>query len=226
MNKFIVLDTEAARTGVDDPRRFGVGARVYDLGYIVADASGAVYLEKRLIISDNFMNAETMRTAYYADKIPAYYAALANGEARLVTMREAWQTLKDDIRLYNVRDVWAYNAMFDRDALNSSVARASDNWITWALPYNTKWRDIMQAFNTCFYNTKKYARFCKDQADQGVNALQKNGRPRKTAELAYRYISGTTNYTEEHTALADARDELQILLKCLKHKKKLPKRFN
>lgn len=222
MRKFIVLDTEATRTGTVSAARLGEGARVYDLGYIVADASGAVYSEKRLIISDTFLDAGAMRTAYYAEKIPAYYQALANKTAQLITMQDAFNTLRADIKTYDVRDVWAYNARFDRDALNSTVAHISDAWQTWALPYGTKWRDIMRAFESCIYPTKKYAAWAADQR----GGYGKNGKPRKTAELAYRYISGEDEYVEEHTALSDARDELAILLACMKRKKKLPKGFN
>lgn len=222
MRKFIVLDTEATRTGTVSTARLGEGARVYDLGYIVADPSGSVYEEKRLIISDTFLDAGAMRSAYYANKIPAYYAALANNTAQLVTMHEAFKMLRADIRAYDVRDVWAYNARFDRDALNSTLAHVSDGWQTWALPYGAKWRDIMRAFETAIYPTKKYAAWAADQR----GGYGKSGKPRKTAELAYRYISGEDDYIEEHTALSDARDELAILLACLKRKKKLPKRFN
>lgn len=226
MKRFAVLDTEATNTGQANPSRFGVGASVYDLGYTIADASGAVYLERRFIIRDIFMDDGKMRNAYYANKIPQYYQALADGTAQLLTMREAWQQLKTDLRTHEVRDAWAYNARFDRDALNSTVAQCSNGWVPWALPYGTKWRDIMQAFATCYAKTKRYRAFCEGLAANGYDALTKSGQPRKTAELAYRYLTKETDYDEQHTALSDAQDELTILLNCLKQKKKLPKRFN
>lgn len=221
MKKFIVLDTEATNTGNESAARFGMGASVYDLGYIVADASGAIYYENRIIIADTFNDAALMKSAYYADKLPQYYRELANG-CKLMTMRDALKALRGDIRTYGVKDVWAYNARFDADALNSSVSQASNGFCEWALPYGVKWRDIMRAFETCIYPTKKYQAWASAQP----NGLTKNGRARKTAELAYRYISGEPDYIEEHTALSDAQDELAILLACMKRKKKLPKRFN
>lgn len=220
MNKFIVLDTEATNTGKESAARFGVGASVYDLGYIVADASGAVYYQNRIIIADTFNDAALMRSAYYADKLPHYYTELANG-CKLMTMRDALKVLQSNIRTYDVKDVWAYNARFDADALNSSVSQASNGFMQWALPYDVKWRDIMRYAQSTICNTKKYRAWC-----EGRGLITKTGRARVTAEAVYQYLTGNDEYTEEHTALSDAQDELTILLACLKRKKKMPKRFN
>ena len=220
MNKFIVLDTEATNTGKKSAARFGVGASVYDLGYVVADASGAVYYQNRIIIADTFNDAALMRNAYYADKLSQYYAALANG-CKLMTMRDALKALRGDIRTYDVKDVWAYNARFDADALNSSVAQASNGFCEWALPYGVKWRDIMRYAQSTICTTKKYRTWCESRG-----LITKTGRARVTAETVYQYLTSNDEYTEEHTALSDAQDELMILLACLKRKKKMPKRFN
>lgn len=220
MNKFIVLDTEATNTGKESTARFGMGASVYDLGYVVADASGAVYYQNRIIIADTFNDAALMRSAYYADKLPQYYAALADG-CKLMTMRDALKALRGDIRTYDVKNVWAYNARFDADALNSSVSQASNGFCEWALPYGVKWRDIMRYAQSTICNTKKYRTWCEDRG-----LITKTGRARVTAEGVYQYVTGEHNYVEEHTALSDAQDELTILLACLKRKKKMPKRFN
>ena len=220
MKKFIVLDTEATNTGMENSRDIAQGAQVYDMGYIIADASGATYIERRFIISDVFCNVSLMESAYYADKIPTYHAALAAGEATMVTLHEAMATLRADIREHDVNTVWAYNARFDRTALNSSVTTASNGWATWALPYGVKWCDILQFARTTICNTKKYKAFC-----EANGYLTKTGRPRHTADMVGKYLHGD-EYTEEHTALQDARDELDILLACMRRKKKQPKRFN
>lgn len=220
MNKFIVLDTEATNTNKKNTARFGKGASVYDLGYVVADASGAVYYQNRIIIADTFNDAALMRSAYYANKLSQYYTELANG-CKLMTMRDALKTLHKDIRTYGIRDVWAYNARFDADALNSSVSQASNGFCEWALPYDVKWRDIMRYAQSTICDTKKYRTWC-----EGRGLITKTGRARVTAEAVYQYITRDHDYTEEHTALSDAQDELTILLACLKRKKKMPKRFN
>lgn len=221
MKKFVVLDTEATNTGKANAGRFGVGAQVYDLGYIVADASGAVYYENNIIIADTFNDAALMGSAYYANKIPQYYQALASGSVKLMTMRDALKTLRADLRTYDVKSVWAYNAMFDRDALNSTVSTASNGFCEWALPYGCKWQDIMRYAQSTICATKKYRAWC-----EGHDLITKAGRPRVTAEAVYQYLTSEDDYTEKHTALQDARDELTILLACLKRHKKQPKKFN
>lgn len=221
MKKFVVLDTEATNTGKANAGRFGVGASVYDLGYIVADASGAIYYENNIIIADTFNDAALMGSAYYANKIPQYYQALASGSVQLMSTRDALKTLRADLRTYDVRDVWAYNARFDADALNSSVAQASNGFCEWALPYGVKWRDIMRYAQSTICATKKYRAWC-----EGHDLITKAGRPRVTAEAVYQYLTGDDEYSEQHTALSDAQDELVILLACLKRKQKMPKRFN
>lgn len=221
MKKFIVLDTEATNTGKADRGRFGVGAQVYDLGYVVADASGAVYYHNNIIVADTFNDAALMRSAYYADKMPQYYQALAQGTAKLMNMRDALKTLRGDIRTYDVKSVWAYNAMFDRDALNSTVSTASNGFCDWALPYGCKWQDIMRYAQTSIAGTKKYRTWCEARG-----LITKTGKPRVTAEAVFQYLTQDVEYTEQHTALQDAFDELVILLACLKRKGKQPKKFN
>ena len=219
MKKFIVLDTEATETGKVDPQNLAKGAQVYDLGYVIADKNGTIYLERRMIIGDVFGNADAMSSAYYAAKLPSYYQALADGTASLVSLREALATLKADALEHGVSDVWAFNARFDRTALNSTIEHASNGWRTWALPYGTGWRCIMQYAGSTICKTKKYRRFC-----EANNYLTARGQVRKTAEAILQYLKEDT-YTEEHTALQDARDELEILIACMKRKKKQPRRI-
>ena len=219
MKKFIVLDTEATETGKIDPANLAKGAQVYDLGYLIADKNSTIYLERRMIIGDVFGNADAMSSAYYAAKLPSYYTALADGSAQLVSLREALATLKADALEYGVSDVWAFNAHFDRTALNSTIERASNGWRTWALPYGMGWRCIMQYASSTICKTKKYRRFC-----EANNYLTARGQVRKTAEAILQYLK-CDEYTEEHTALQDARDELTILIACMKRKQKQPRRI-
>lgn len=219
MKKFIVLDTEATETGKQDAHDLAKGAQVYDLGYLVADKSGTIYLERRMIIADVFSNADAMKSAYYAEKLPAYYQALADGTAQLVSLREALATLKADALEFNISDVWAFNARFDRTALNDTLKKASNGWRTWALPRGTGWRCIMQYAGSTICKTKKYRRFCEENG-----YLATRNQCRKTAEAILQYLDGK-DYSEEHTALQDARDELRILIACMKRKKKQPRRI-
>jgi hypothetical protein len=46
--------------------------------------------------------------------------------------------------------------------------------------------------------------------------LTKNGKPRATAEILYRFLSGDENFIESHTGLEDCEIEKEILVYCLK----------
>ena len=51
----------------------------------------------------------------------------------------------------------------------------------------------------------------------------KNGRPRATAEILYKYISCDDDFIEEHTGLADVLIEKEIFAHCMKQHKKMRK---
>ena len=53
--------------------------------------------------------------------------------------------------------------------------------------------------------------------------LTKNGRPKATAEILYRYISGQEDFIEEHTGLADVLIEKEIFAKCMAQHKPMRK---
>ena len=67
---------------------------------------------------------------------------------------------------------------------------------------------------------KKYKKYCED-----FGYLTKNGRPRLTAEILYRYITGDELFNEAHTALQDVYCELIILLAEFAFHKKMIKTY-
>jgi len=49
------------------------------------------------------------------------------------------------------------------------------------------------------------------------------GRPRATAEILYKYISGDIDFAEDHTGLEDVLIEKEIFAKCVRQHKKMRK---
>lgn len=70
----LVLDTETANTiTLEDGRLDMSNVLVYDCGWAVVDKRGTVYETASYVNRDIFEGeAELMKTAYYADKIPRY----------------------------------------------------------------------------------------------------------------------------------------------------------
>lgn len=224
--KFMVLDTEAC--GIcprnDDVRPDEM--RVYDLGFIVADRDGVVYETAsmadvtRLTQRDIYRghNDRLVNSAYYAEKLPTYWAGLRSGEWEPCSFYDMHERVLNAIKRHNIKDVWAYNAKFDRDALNATIANASNGYRRFFMPYGTIWRDIWSASSECITNTPKYAKWAIRN-----DYTSAKGNPQTSAEVVYRYLTGNHDFVEEHTALSDCRIELAILLKCFKAKKKKPK---
>jgi hypothetical protein len=50
-------------------------------------------------------------------------------------------------------------------------------------------------------------------------------RPRATAEILYRYISGEDNFIESHTGLEDVMIEKEIFAKCMAQHKPMRKKL-
>ena len=73
-----------------------------------------------------------------------------------------------------------------------------------------------------FVNSDGYTpgkkRFCEENG-----YVRKNGKPRATAEILYRYITGQHDFTEEHQGLDDVLIEIEISAKCFAQHKPMRK---
>lgn len=211
--KFIVVDTETApiiKTDDVDPALM----RVYDLGWIVTDASGKVYDRRSYIIADTFCDSRLMNSAYYADKLPQYHQGMGN-DWEVVNLLDAFKQFAADVKDYNVRDIWAYNARFDLAALNATIEDYSNGFRCFFFPFKCKVRDIWDYAGSTICNTHKYVRWCRENG-----YISDKGNPKTSAETVYRYLTGENTFNEAHTALADCEIESYILNKARKRHQK------
>lgn len=214
--KFIVLDTETAptRKPINPNKPEPWNARVYDIGYVVADRSGKVYERNSFIVTDTFFDTRLMNSAFYADKLPQYRAGMNDTEWTPAPMVEVWQAINQDVKQYEVKDFWAFNCRFDKTALNATIKDYSNGFRPYFLPYGCEWRDIWDYAGSTICKTKKYVMWAVANGRMTLT-----GNPQTTVEAVYSYISGN-KFSERHTALADAEIELAILLKCFKRHQK------
>ena len=206
----IVLDTETApivKMGdVVDANKM----RVYDLGYIVRDKyTGEVYAERSFVCADTFFNGRRfMDSAYYAEKLPQYYAGIATGgEWEPVSFADAYKTFHADCETWGVSEVWAYNSQFDEKALNATCKDVSAGMVETFTAL--RWRDIWR-FAECITGTVRY---CEWATAHGY--VTATGTPCTGVEYLIKYLDGDTGFSERHTALDDARHESRILSLCL-----------
>lgn len=211
----MVLDTETTST---NPSAGIVPdlMRVYDLGWVIADATNdfTEVKSRNYALMETFANASIMRTAYYKDKLPWYYEGMRQGAMSQVPIKEAWESFNRACKQNEVNQVWAYNCRFDFSALNATINSVSNGWQNTWFAGGVQVLDIMSAAVDiiCDKDYQLWAR-CN-------HFTTPKGNPKATAEAVYNYVAGVLHdeiedfYTECHTALDDARIESRILQEC------------
>jgi hypothetical protein len=212
----LLLDTETANT-LDDPL-------VYDLAFAVIDLYGHTLLKVRIIITNIFYGeADLMRSAYYAEKLPQYHEAIARGEVLTLNIWEARKFVRYICEKYGVSFVAAHNAKFDYLSLNTTVRYLSDGKVRYFLPYGIEWWDTQKMARSTICKQKKYRKFCEENGY--TYKCGKSVRVRESAEVLYKYISKDNDFKEAHTALADVEIEAQIMWKCFAQHKKMNRKL-
>lgn len=215
----LVLDVETAGTTKD--------ALTYDIGFAMIDKRGNIYEKASYIVKEIFFderekysNPELMDTAYYADKLPKYFAGIKSGKWKVESIWKIRREIKQLMERYGCHTIAAYNAAFDTNALNNTVRWvANRQGITckWFFPYGTEIMCIWNIATQTILNRKGYFKI----ADNNM-WVKPSGNVETSAERAYAYISREFNFVEDHTGLADVEIETKILAKCLAQNKKLP----
>ena len=213
MKPYVVLDTETAPQENFDARNMAKTSLVYDFGYVITDGE-TVFCERSFIIAETFYNDNLMQSAYYAEKIPMYRAGM--GEVwEVASFLTAWRIFKEDCTKYGVKDMFAYNARFDRDVLNHTIEFYSNGFVKFFFPYKMRIKDIWTMAGGTICATKKYVKWCMTNG-----YISPSGNPKTSAEIVYRYVTKDAGFIEAHTALNDAKIENEILKKIRKRHQK------
>lgn len=207
MANYIVLDCETTdKTPRVSDRAQPENSLVYDLGWVIYDnKTGEVLRERSFVIAETFYDNRRMQSAYYASKLPQYHEGIKRGEWVVAGFREVWQTLRADCKEFGVSKAWAYNCQFDEKALNSTLDHYSNGYNHWFMPYKLRLNDIWD-YCSNITSTTAYLKFCDKNG-----YFTPKGNPITNAETVYRFISGARDFVEDHTALSDARIEMEIL---------------
>ena len=219
----ICLDTETANTIVKEDGQLDMSNTLfYDLGFQIVDSHGRTYgKEYSFVNSDIFVHeAELMKSAYYAKKIPQYKADLASGKRKMATTYKIRKTLCELVKEYDCKFVIAHNARFDYNSLNNTQRWTTKSKYRYFLPCGLEWWDSLKIARSVMGAMPTYKKFC---ADNGY--LTKGGKPRFTAEICYRFITKDTSFKESHTGLEDVKIESEILAYCHRQHKKMRKKL-
>ena len=213
---YLVLDTETTN-GLEQPV-------VYDIGGCIADKQGRIYEKFSFVIRDIFVYERTlMQTAYYANKIPEYVESIHKGERQMIDFYQARRYILNLMQKYNVHDVAAYNAYFDRNALNLTQRWLTKSKYRYFFPYRTNFVCIWNMACQTLCQRKTYKDFCEEHNFTSNRKGEPTARNYSTsAETVYRYLILNPEYEEEHKGLEDVYIETEIMRRCFAAKKKMP----
>lgn len=220
----IMTDTETCNTIQEGGKLDMSSVLIYDIGWQVIDRRGNVYEQKSYIVKEIFFGEkDLMQSAYYAKKIPQYLEDIAEGKRIVADYYTIRKDYIDTMARYNTNTVCAHNARFDYNSTNITQRWLTKSKYRWFFPYGTEIWDTMKMARDVVCTTKSYIEFCEQN---GYMTKHKKPRPRATAEILYRYISGNNEFVEEHRGLEDVDIERQILAYCFrKHKQMMKSAF-
>lgn len=212
----MTLDVETTNNqiGVKNAPNDGL---VYDIGFTIHDKQGNIYAKRSFAIKEIILDNELMNTAYYKQKLPIYWERIANKEMELTTIWKARQRIHKAMEMFGITEVYAYNANFDYTTLNNTVTYLSGSSCRWFFPYGTKICDIWHIACQVLGTQKTF---------QWENVRNERGNLITNAERMFAYLSQEFDFQEEHTGLADAIVETQILARCFKSHKSIDKKIN
>lgn len=217
----LVLDTETANTIQTEGGKLDMSnVLVYDCGWAVVDTKGNIYEMASYVNRDIFNDErDLMRTAYYSWKIPRYIEELRAGTRKMSTTYEIREAMLDTIRRYGIKEVAAHNARFDYNALNITQRYVTASKYRYWFPFDSVeiW-DTMLMASDVICQMPTYVDFCTKNG-----YVLPSGKPRKTAEILYRFISGNNDFEESHTGLEDVLIEAQIMWYCYRQHKAMRK---
>lgn len=212
----MTLDVETTNNqiGVKNAPNDGL---VYDIGFTVHDKKGNIYAKRSFAIKEIILDKDLMNTAYYKRKLPLYWERIEKGQMELISLWDARKRIKKAIEFFGISEVYAFNANFDYTTLNNTVRYLSGSACRWFFPYGVQICDIWHVACQVLGTQKTF---------QWENIRNDKGNLITNAERMFAYLSQNEFFEEEHTGLADALVETEILARCFKSHKSISKKIN
>lgn len=200
---YLFIDTETTNT-LDDPF-------VYDVGLSVIDENENILAERSFAVADIFLDDSLMETAFFKEKIPAYWEEIKAGKRELRRFFTVKKVIAELCETYSIKYTVAHNALFDNRSLNTTQRLLTSSKYRYFLPYGVEWLDTLKMARQVFKTDDEYGKFCFENE----YVTSKNGR-RYTAEILWRYLSDNNGFAEAHTGLEDVHIEQKIFFECLR----------
>ena len=206
---FLTIDTETANN-MDNPF-------VFDIGGAIHDKQGNVMETFSFIVKEVFYGMpDLMAECFYQSKLPMYRAQIEQGFRQV----KSWYEIRTHVHKlcdkYSVKAIIAHNMRFDYRSTNTTQRYLTYSKYRYFFPKDIPLWDTLSMARDTIVKQKTYIRFCENNG-----YCMKNGKPRATAEILYRYITNNVDFTESHTGLEDVLIEKEIFVKCIRQHKKM-----
>ena len=206
---FLTIDTATANN-MDNPF-------VFDIGGAIHDKQGNVMETFSFIVKEVFYGMpDLMAECFYQSKLPMYRAQIEQGFRQV----KSWYEIRTHVHKlcdkYSVKAIIAHNMRFDYRSTNTTQRYLTYSKYRYFFPKDIPLWDTLSMARDTIVKQKTYIRFCENNG-----YCMKNGKPRATAEILYRYITNNVDFTESHTGLEDVLIEKEIFVKCIRQHKKM-----
>ena len=225
---------------------------VYDIGWIIIDRLGTIYKKVNYLVQETFFVPNVFNTAYYKDKRPIYIDLLNRGEITAKNWTAIIDELVEDLSFcelttaYNAcfdfkkaipfteryiyhlyredYNTWEQGQYKHCQKLLSGAKDDDDKNPEFLKPYFKLRNNIYPLADlwslACdrLINIDKYRNYCLENNLLTASAIYF----KSSAETSFQYLMNKHDFTEDHTALSDAKIEGEILVKALKKGKVTP----
>ena len=212
----LLIDGETCETYRNEKGQLETSSgQAYDLGGGVLDTDAGELLTKFSFVNEDvfFGMPQSMENAYFADKIPQYLEDMRMGKRTILNTWKIWQNINQMCQTYKVDAIAGHNIWFDVKVLNATIRYQTKSKKRYFLPYGVPIIDTMKMARMVIANTEEYIDFC---LTNNYMTAHEKPRPRVTAEILWRFLSGDNNFQEAHTGLEDVEIEAKIYMECLK----------
>ena len=211
---YLVIDTETCNT-IEQPLP-------YDIGFAICDRMGNIAEERSYVVAETFLDMkDTMKSAYFAEKIPQYWEDIKNGSREIKSIYKIRKEVKDLMNKYNVKKVGAYNMGFDKRALNNVMRYTTKSFCRWFFPFGTEFFCIWHLATQTLLQQKTFFKMAEKN-----DWFSEKGNLLTNAEVTYNYIKKISDFKESHTGLEDVRIEIEIMAHCFRQHKKMNTNIN
>ena len=211
---YLVIDTETCNT-VEQPLP-------YDIGYAICDRMGNIEIERSFVVAETFLDMkDTMKSAYFAEKIPQYWEDIKNGIREIKSIYKIRKQVAEDMKTYGVKKVGAYNMGFDKRALNNVMRYTTKSFCRWFFPFGTEFFCIWNLATQTLLQQKTFFKMAEKNG-----WFSEKGNLLTNAEVTYNYIKKMSDFKEEHKGLEDVRIEIEIMAHCFRQHKKMNTNIN